>query len=146
MRKAKAKRRANGKSAAEARRRRAKARAKRVAAIEYVCVVCGKRWGQDPDKRIPTRPPKYCSQSCTSRAQYMREKEREAPTTRERAGYGGRVAAVLALGGELTARRVSEALGYSQLYARQTLIEMYGRGHLERVRRGVYVEKGEPRG
>lgn len=44
----------------------------------YTCVVCGAQWCIGLG-RIPTTPPKYCSQPCRARANYERGKARGAP-------------------------------------------------------------------
>jgi hypothetical protein len=75
-RKAKKKLRANSKyRAKELAKKRAK-HAEKSAAMRadrvYTCVVCGAQWCQLG--RIPSRPPKYCTQSCRGRANYQRGK------------------------------------------------------------------------
>lgn len=57
--------------AAEKRARRAvKTRARRDATV-YSCAVCGVQWSP-VGGRLPSRPPKYCTQPCRSRANYRR--------------------------------------------------------------------------
>ena len=142
MRKAKAKRRDSGATAKESRKRRAKKRAERIESIVYTCTVCGQRWQPDPSRRLPSRRPKYCSQRCRSRAANQRLKEAETATGSglliEHVGYGGRIELLHRLGGELTTARLVASLGYSKKYAAATLNDLYRRGHLRRVGRGVY--------
>ena len=49
----------------------AKSQARREATV-YVCQLCGAEWCQIG--RIPSRPPKFCSQPCKSRIGYLRAK------------------------------------------------------------------------
>jgi hypothetical protein len=65
-------------------RHAAKSAARRAATI-YTCEVCGKQWGPDPKKRIPTNPPKYCSTRCHSKAQYRRHTPEQRKEHRRRA-------------------------------------------------------------
>lgn len=80
-RKAKKKRRARPEvreQEAQAKRRaREPARNQRRAELVYTCAVCGVRWCQLG--RIPARPPKYCTQSCRGRANYLRGKSAAKP-------------------------------------------------------------------
>ncbi len=48
------------------------ARELRRAELVYTCATCGVQWCQLG--RIPSRPPKYCTQSCRARANYLRGK------------------------------------------------------------------------
>jgi hypothetical protein len=55
------------------RERRAAETEQRRRSIVYTCEQCGAQW-QNFKGRIPSRPPKYCSRSCASRANYLRGK------------------------------------------------------------------------
>lgn len=67
------------------RARHAAKSAERRAATVYTCETCGHQWGPDPAKRIPTRPPKYCSTRCRSKAQYQRMTPEQRKAHRARA-------------------------------------------------------------
>lgn len=58
--------------ARQKREAREPARLRRRAELVYTCAVCGAQWCQLG--RIPSRPPKFCTQSCRSRANYLRGK------------------------------------------------------------------------
>lgn len=66
---------------AEKRSYRAAAIAARKAAERFVCAGpgCGREFGLDPAKRIPSRRPKYCSGACQARANYQRGKASRKP-------------------------------------------------------------------
>lgn len=68
---ARRKRRTKAIRAKEAAAKRAR-RAERRIGIVYVCLQCGQRWQQDPEKRFPSRRPDYCSRSCRAKAAYRR--------------------------------------------------------------------------
>jgi hypothetical protein len=52
--------------------------ATRRAATVYTCLWCGAKFGPDPKKRIPTRPPQYCPRprQCIRQAWWARNKAR----------------------------------------------------------------------
>ena len=96
-RKAKRKRRAKpGAWAAELSEKRARRAAEtqaRRAELVYTCSSCGSQWCQLG--RIPSRPPKYCTQACRARANYLRGKAAQKPwalrTKEHRADRGPRI-------------------------------------------------------